>query len=180
MDRKTLIAVAVQLTSMLWVTVPPMIVASTGTVAWLETEKMDPRALFRGDYVILGYRQAQGIVPPEMAERASIEGRPVYVTFTTERPGRFVAVGLEPPRLEAGQVCIVGRVRSWPPAGRSPGGPGEGGDETNAAVDFPQIAQYFVPEGEGRELEARRGENLLARIAVDDDCDAVLLGLEPR
>jgi uncharacterized membrane-anchored protein len=47
-------------------------------------------------------------------------------------------------------------------------------------VDFPQIAQYFVPEGEGRVIEAQRGENLLARVSVSATCNAVLTGLEAR
>jgi uncharacterized membrane-anchored protein len=176
MNRKTMIAVAIQLIAMTWVVLPPMWTARTGTVAYLETEKMDPRALFRGDYVILGYKRAQEIVSGEMAQQANSENRPVYVTFTTDRPAQFVAVGLDRPEPQEGQVCIVGRVRifSWEPSG----------DGLNAvpryAVDFPQIAQYFVTEGEGRELEQARGEDLLARVAVTDDCDAVLLGLEPR
>ena len=157
---------------MLSVVLPPALLARTGEVVYLETEKMDPRALFRGDYVILGYRQAQGVVPEAMASEAVNRGRPVYVTFTTERPAQFVAVGLEPPDLEREQFCMVGRVRAW-------------AWETEAidnrrAVDFPQIAQYFVPEGEGRELEQQRGENLLARVSVNSSCDAVLLGLEAR
>ena len=157
---------------MLWVVLPPVVLARTGEVVYLETEKMDPRALFRGDYVILGYRQAQGIVPPAMANEAYNRGRSAYVTFTTERPAQFVAVGLEPPDLEPGQFCMVGRVRRWG---------WEGGDTDNRrAVDFPQIAQYFVPEGEGRELERQRGDDLLARVAVSRSCNAVLLGLEPR
>lgn len=176
MNRKTMIAVAIQLIAMTWVVLPPMWTARTGTVAYLETEKMDPRALFRGDYVILGYKGAQGIVSGELAQQANAGNRPVYVTFTTERPGRFVAVGLDRPEPPEGQVCIVGRARifSWQPV-----------DEgltavPQYAVDFPQIAQYFVTEGEGRELEQARGEDLLARVAVNDQCDAVLLGLEPR
>ena len=99
MNRKTVIAVAIQLIAMTWVVLPPIWVARTGTVAYLETEKMDPRALFRGDYVILGYKRAQEIVPTEMAQQANRERRPVYVTFTTERPGQFVAVSLPIPRI---------------------------------------------------------------------------------
>lgn len=175
MDRKTMIAVAIQLVAMLWVVAPPLWIEHTGTVAYLETEKMDPRALFRGDYVILGYRRAQDVVPADLARRAQDEGRPVYVTFTDERPGRFVAVSLERPRPEPGRVCIVGRVRV---IGRQR--PGDGPPQARSAVDFPQIAQYFVPEGEGRALEAARGENLLARVAVSGRCNAVLLGLEER
>jgi len=175
MNRKTMIAVAIQLIAMTWVVLPPMWVARTGTTAWLETEKMDPRALFRGDYVILGFKRAQGIVPGAMALQAQREHRPVYVTFTTERPGSFVDVSLERPQPREGQVCIVGRVRLMPR---------QAIDDNTArpqyAVDFPQIAQYFVAEGEGHELESARGENLLARVAVSDRCDAVLLGLEQR
>jgi hypothetical protein len=175
---------------MIWILVPPALLARTGTTAYLETEKMDPRALFRGDYVILGYRQAQGIVPAEMAAQAARERRPVYVTFTTDRPARFVAVGLERPAPAEGRVCIAGRPRiSSPPRPPRPAtsGPGAGprtqpppGEPLPVAVDFPAIAQYFVPEGEGRALEEQRGEDLLARLAVNDRCQAVLLGLEPR
>lgn len=176
MNRKTMIAVAIQLIAMTWVVLPPMWVARTGSVAYLETEKMDPRALFRGDYVILGYKRAQGVVPTEMAQQANREGRPVYVTFTTERPGQFVAVSLERPEPQAGQVCIVGRVRIF----RRERTADAGRMQQQYSVDFPQIAQYFVPQGEGRELEQARGENLLARVAISKRCDAVLLGLEPR
>lgn len=171
-DRNTQIAIAIQLIAMFSVVAPPMILARTGEVVYLETEKMDPRALFRGDYVILGYRQAQGVVPVATANEAVERGRPVYVTFTSERPAQFVAVGLEPPDLEPDQFCVVGRVRRW---GRE-----SGAIDNRRAVDFPQIAQYFVPEGEGRELEQQRGENLLARVAVNSSCNAVLLGLEAR
>ncbi len=176
MNAKTMVAVAVQLVAMTWVVVPPMWVARTGTVAWLETEKMDPRALFRGDYVILGYKRAQQIVPAELAQQANRENRPVYVVFTTDRPGQFVGVSLERPEPGADQVCIVGRVRVFGPGST----PAEAPSEPRYSVDFPQIAQYFVAEGEGRELEQARGEDLLARVSVSDRCDAVLLGLEPR
>ncbi len=173
MNRRTMIAVAISLGAMLSVALPPMMTARTGTVVYLETQKMDPRALFRGDYVILGYLRAQYIVPNQMARQAADEGRAVYVTFTTERPGQFVGVSLDRPAIEHGRVCIAGRVRRFR---RQPNGT----ETQNFSVDFPQIAQYFVPEGEGRELEQGRGEDLLARVAVSRGCDAVLLGLEPR
>ena len=121
------------------------------------------RALLRGDYVILGYRLAQGILDDEESRKAVAARRPVYVTVTTERPARFVAVGFEPPRLEAGQACLVGRARGF-----------------GGSVDFPQIAQYFVPEGEGRALESARGADLLARVATSGGCWATLMGLEAR
>ena len=163
MNRRIAFAVAIQLAIMGLVLVPPLMIRASGTVVYLETEKMDPRALFRGDYVILGYRVAQGILPQDQEQQARSKAMPVYVSVSTERPGRFLGVSFEPPAPTQGKACIVGRARGW-----------------DGAVDFPQVAQFFVPEGTGRALESTRGENLLARIAVSDGCKAVLLGLEPR
>lgn len=162
MKRGIAIAVLVQLIIMILVLVPPLMVRATGKTVYLETEKMDPRALFRGDFVILGYKIAQGILNQEQLKGLP-RSTPVYVTVTTERPGRFVAVGFEKPDLLQDQVCLIGRIRGW-----------------GGAVDFPQIAQYFVPEGTGRALESARGDDLLAKIAVAGNCKAVLLGLEAR
>lgn len=161
--RKTWLAVAVQLALMLAVLVPPLVVRATGTTVYLETDKMDPRALFRGHYVILGYQVAQGIVDAELERRSKETGKPVYVTVTTDRPARFVGVGLEKPEPGPGEVCLTGRVRGF-----------------GGAVDFPQIAQFFAPQKDAKELERQRGENLLARVRVTDGCDAVLAGLEQR
>jgi len=160
MSRRIYLAVALQMVIMGLVLVQPLMVIQSGTVSFLETEKMDPRALFRGDYVILGYTLAQGILS-KSEQRLISSGEPVYVTITTTRPARFVAVGLDKPPLAEGQACLVGRVRGF-----------------GGAVDFPQIAQYFVPEGTGRALESERGKELLAKVASNADCKAVLLGLE--
>ena len=163
MNARTAIAVGIQLAIMAMVLIPALYVRATGAIVYLETEKMDPRALFRGDYVILGYQVAQEILPKETTQDRDHRSRPVYVTVTTERPGRFVAVDFDRPHPDTDQACIVGRVRGW-----------------GGSVDFPQIAQYFVPEGTGRALEQARGDDLLAKIAVSPGCNAVLLGLEAR
>lgn len=163
MNLKPIGASLAQTLILLLVMVPPMWVKATGTVVYLETEKMDPRSLFRGDYVILGYRLAQGILSEADQRSPEHRRKPVYVTVTTDRPARFVRYTFSPPDPEPGQACLVGRVRGW-----------------NGSVDFPQIAQFFVPEGTGRQIERARGENLLAKVATSSRCNAVLLGLEPR
>ena len=161
------IAVGIQFAILCLVLVNPLLVRATGTVVYLETEKMDPRSLFRGDFVILGYQLAQDILTKEMAEEAQEFGKPVYVTMTTTRPAEYVAASFDKPELADGQACIVGRARGvWQTRGY--------------AVDFPQIAQFFVPEGEGRELEQARGDDLLAKVATSGGCNAVLFGLEMR
>lgn len=161
MTARIAAAVAVQVALILLVPIRPLWVRATGTTVYLETQKMDPRDLLRGDYVVLGYRVGQNISATQ-GEARPARG-PIYVTVTTERPARFVAASAEPPVLHDGEACLVGRQRGW-----------------NDAVDFPQIAQFYVPEGTGHAIEARRGDELLAKVAVSDGCDAVLLGLEER
>jgi len=163
MSGRIWLAIAIQILIMALVLVQPLMVSRSGSISWLETEKMDPRALFRGDYVILGYTLAQGILS-EPQQRGIDRGQAVYVTISNERPAKFVAVGLDKPTLTDDQACLIGRIRRH----------GAG------SVDFPQIAQYFVPEGEGRVLEQARGSDLLAKVASNADCKAVLLALEPR
>ena len=165
--RPTVVAVAVHLLIMIAVLLPPIAVRATGTVVYLETAPVDPRDLFRGDYVALGYRVGQGILPRASREESRRTGKPLYVTVTTARPARLLTVGFERPIPQPGQACLIGRARQeWG---------GEGG-----TVDFPQIAQFFVPEGEGQKLEESRGERLLAKVVVSRTCDAVLLALEQR
>ena len=155
--NRLLIATLTQTAMMLLVLVGPTWVSLTGKEILLETEKMDPRSLFRGDYVILGYQEAQGI----LGEGTQGRRDPVYVVFSTEQPARYLRHGFEPPTdLADNEACIVGRTRGW-----------------SESVDFPQIAQYFVPEGTGRALEDARGDNLLARVKTSDGCKAVLLEL---
>lgn len=169
MSKRLQIAIGAQLALMLLVLVQPLFVKMTGTTVYLETEKMDPRSLFRGHYVILGYQVAQGILPEDMrvnryeVDRKDQVDNTVYVVVTTDRPAQFVSVHKERPRVGSGQACIVGRVRSvW------------GGDD----VDFPQIAQYFAAKKDALELEGLRGDTLLARVKTSGGCNAVLEGLE--
>jgi hypothetical protein len=161
--RATLVAIAVHVAILALVLASPLWVRATGTLVYLETEKMDPRSLFRGHYVILGYTVAQGILEPRPKGGPGLGDNVVYVTVTTERPARFVSVGEERPQLGPGEACIVGRAR------------GSGG-----SVDFPQIAQFFAPRERAQRLEGLRGKELLAKARVSPGCNAILLGLEAR
>lgn len=173
--KSTFIAVAVHLLIIGIIPIQPLWVRATGTVVYLETEKMDPRSLFRGHYAILGYQVAQDVVPAEMAAASKESGEPVYITVSTERPGRFVAVSLDRPELRDGEACIIGRVRGWGSLGSR-----EAPEQQTQSVDFPQIAQYFASAEEAKRVESFRGDNLLAKVATSRACDAQLVGLEPR
>lgn len=172
--KGTFIAVAVHLAIIVIIPIQPLWVRATGTVVYLETEKMDPRSLFRGHYAILGYQIAQEVVSAEMAVASKETGKPLYVTVSTERPGRFVAVSLDRPELRDGEACIIGRVRGWDSLGAR-----DAAEQQLQSVDFPQVAQYFASAEEAKRVESSRGDNLLAKVATSRACNAQLVGLEP-
>jgi uncharacterized membrane-anchored protein len=98
-------------------------------------------------------------------EQAGREKKMIYVTLTQDRPAKLVSIDFKKPDLAPAQACIAARVGHW--------------TEWDKDVSFPQISQYFVPEGEGKLLE-RNLESLLARVRTTNGCNAVLLGLEPK
>lgn len=128
---------------------------------------VDPRDLFRGDYVILSYEFSR--LPPEGIEGLSQDlnrgnasewqGRTVYVSLAPEPDGkhwRAVKTSIHPPT--SGKY-IRGKIT----------GPGR--------LEY-GIEAYYLQEGRGYEYEqAVRDRRLTAEIAVTSDGQAVLRGL---
>jgi uncharacterized membrane-anchored protein len=149
---------------------------ATGTPVVLETEPIDPRSLFSGDYVRLNYRISRLDVAELAGERNFRNHEIVYVTL---RPGtpfwRAVSVCHDYPVVPAGDVAIRGQVTgvsrgSWNPETRK----WEESDSQVLAVHY-GIETYFVPEGEGRELERPKGDTkVTVRVAVDRDGKAAI------
>lgn len=134
--------------------VPYIHLVSSGTTASLETVPVDPRSVFRGDYVSLSYVVGQGIADTEPY------GEQMYVVLAPKgEVFERVSMSKDKPVLAAGQICLRGTT-------------------TYRRIDFPDIAQYFVEEGFGHELEqARNSHRLLVDIAVDSSCHAVITGV---
>ena len=158
MNRRVIILIGflLQMFAVLAVFVPPMMLRATGTRAALLTVPVDPRSLLRGDYVVLDYVAGQGL-PMDWNGYGN-----AYTYVVLEKKGETyerVRFSLELPALEEGQICLRGRP-------------------DYRRVTFTDIAQYFVPEGEGRELEqARNTRRLFVDIAADSACRAVTLGV---
>jgi uncharacterized membrane-anchored protein len=127
---------------------------ATGTPVALKAAPVDPRSLFRGDYVVLGFeigRLARSLPGVDDDHRS---GQTVYVLLQPgERYWRAVSVHDDWPSAPAGAVVIKGRIQS--------------ADSDTLNVRY-GIENYFVPEGEGRDLEQqRREEEISFVVAVD-------------
>ena len=120
----------------------------TGEEVLLKTRPVDPRDLFRGDYVILNY--VIGGVDVSDFE----EGDTVYVGLKVDENGFGDSTGAykNPPE----GLFIKGTVKK-----------GFGGSNVEYGIE-----SYFVPEGEGKVIE--RNRNLEGKVAIDKSGNAVL------
>lgn len=133
------------------------VVLREGTKVVLATAPVDPRDLFRGDYVVLRYQietislgeiETYGVVPQV--------GNTVWVRL--ERHGEFdVPVVLGSTPAPAGAVAIRGTITHIH------------GDQ--AVLDY-DINEYFIPESTGREIEWAGRVDVV--VAIDADGRAVI------
>ncbi len=111
-----------------------------------EVLPVDPRDLFRGDYVIFGYSfNSQQLIFPAGIRR----GDHVYVTLKPKEPGQWEVVKADvayPATVEAGNFVLRALVENVYPLTDSKHG------ESSGNVRY-GIESYFVPEGTGKELE---------------------------
>jgi uncharacterized membrane-anchored protein len=144
----------------------------------LQTRAVDPRDIFRGDYVILDYTIstfADGAVP---IDKDLKPGKDVFVVLDTSR--RFATatrvLATYPTSLAQDEAVIRGTV-NWMNEDVRQTTDGDCGDCTVLSVSYP-IDSYFVPEGTGVELEERRDANELGVIvALNDEGDVAIKGL---
>lgn len=134
-----------------------------------EVVPVDPRDLFRGDYVILGYAFGRGDVPvPE----GTNQGDRIYVTLKEAAPEQWEVVGTsaayEQPSDPSYVVLkgIAGYVSQLPDK-----------PQPRASVRY-GIESYFVPEGTGRTLEEQvREKRISAVLAVGSSGDVAIKAL---
>ena len=134
---------------------------------------VDPRDLFRGQYVRLGYNISR--VPVNLLEGPLPKPNAAfYVTLERKPDGAWVPIKLSRTRTaESSPDRIVLKARAM--HGRLYDNP-----NTPNAVHMVKygIESYFVPEGQGPRLEAlARDKKLATRIAVDRGGNAAIKGL---
>lgn len=144
----------------------------------LKVIPVDPRDVFRGEYVILGYdisrvpANAGGNLPPSDISR----GQAIYTTLQQGADGLWTAKALSlnyPGDVKPSDVVLKGVVSN---RFISAAGSTSGQDEM-VSIRY-GIESYFVPEGAGRALEANvRDKKIEALVAVAADGTAALKGL---
>jgi uncharacterized membrane-anchored protein len=174
-SRRTWLAigalVAGQLLALGWMVWDRVALLKNGRELVLDVVPVDPRSLFRGDYVILNTelnRFAGGKVEGAMAK-----GAPLYVTIARDTAGKWQvarAAAQRPRTVAADEVVLKARPDRWS-AGRP---------AANATVDVRYgIESYFMPEGTGMALEKEVGQKRVrAVVAVGRDGSAAIKGLE--
>jgi uncharacterized membrane-anchored protein len=118
---------------------------------------VDPRDLFRGDYVIFGYSfNSRSVVLAAGIRR----GDRVYVTLAPKEPGQWEVVKADvayPATVEAGNVVLRAVVENAYPLTDSKNG------ESSGNLRY-GIESYFVPEGTGKDLEKMVTDKKIAAV----------------
>jgi uncharacterized membrane-anchored protein len=147
----TVIGQAVLLVGMVAANAAPLVFGET---VRLKVVPVDPRDLFRGDYVVLGYdftRHPQN----------QIAGLPAVQDYSYSNDGREVFVALKP--SSQGEYYETGAVSVTRPAGQYLRGEISGWQGIRCGIEA-----WYVQEGEGRAIEQaiRSGKQVYADVAV--------------
>lgn len=141
---------------------------NAGTPILLETQPIDPRSLFSGDYVSLNYAINTLDLLHIPGDRDFKIGDKIYVTLQSGISfWEPITISKTKGDSKPGQVIIQGIIT------------GANGlqNTVNLFVVY-GIEQYFVPEGEGKELERLANNKQLSVIVKVDQCGhAAIAGL---
>ncbi|OGK54399.1 hypothetical protein A3B56_01775, partial [Candidatus Roizmanbacteria bacterium RIFCSPLOWO2_01_FULL_45_11] len=137
---------------------------------YLRTIPVDPRDIFRGDYVTLSYEISQfDNIPYEYIPFLSseghadkISGKQIYVVLEMDSTGIATARYKTLIRPEGEKLYITGTIKEY---------------EQPFAIEY-GIESYFVPEGTGKELERIRGRSLFVEVVIDKQGAAVIRGVK--
>ena len=143
-----------------------VMILRSDNVVTLQSEPVDPRDLFRGDYVTLAYAITSLSFTEINGDQTWGDGETVYVELTPEKNSwRAVAAfhAYEMPTL--GNKVIRGTISHYDAM------------RNVASVDY-GIERYYVPEGEGRTLEETRNKRALSvDVALGSDGEATIKGI---
>ena len=163
---RILIVVALQTIALGYMIVDRQATLNASRSVTLKVIPIDPRDMFRGDYVILRYSISDLDLDKLAGDNKFETGDTIFVTLEQkEQDWIAVAVGRARPFATPRGIVIKGIAR--PLNGSSDTG-------TQIAVDY-GIESYYVPEGTGRAIENERQKgDLSADIAIDNQGRAAI------
>ena len=151
--------------AMIW---PRAAILRSGQEVRLEIAPVDPRDLFRGDYVVLAYRIGTVDVPKDSTNSFK-RGQRVFVTLRPDasNKSRAVAISAERPAVSGSDIVIAGFVSSTSACPLNDAGDIDCRLRTNAIGVRYGLESYFVPQGEGKKIElmARARLEVVAAVA---------------
>lgn len=158
-----LLAAGLQSAALAYIVIDRATLIDQGREIVLDVRPVDPRSLFRGDYVILDYG---ALSRPDRALLGDLpkDTRSVYVTARMDAEGWTAAAVTEtyPESVDAEDVVLKGEMK------------GRSGQRIRYGIE-----SYFVPEGEGKRLEKLIGKGeLKVVVAVGAGGRTGIKGLE--
>ena len=141
----------------------------------LRSVPVDPRDLFRGDYVILAYPIST--VEADAAGQPAFErGERVYVSLGRDEQGFARATGVtrDWPKAGDGTVVIAGRVTSTSACATNADGDFDCSGRRNRLRIAYGLESYFVPQGEGKAIETTDKARIEVVAAVSSSGEAAI------
>ncbi len=143
---------------------------NTGTPVVLQTEPVDPRSLFMGDYARLAYLISRLRLDGEGAIDGDKDFKRHDMVWVAIQPGtdgaKAVAVHHQRSAIAPGLLALKGEVQylndnTWDRTSN------KSIKQRTLGVRY-GIEQYYVPEGTGRQVERPQGgEKVSIRVAID-------------
>ena len=146
-----------------------------GTEIRLRSVPVDPRDLFRGDYVVLSYPIST--VETDAAGKAEFErGERVYVSLGRDEQGFAKATGVSRdwPKASDGVVVIAGRVTANSACATMADGSFDCSGRRNRLRIAYGLESYFVPQGEGKAIETTDKARIEVVAAVSSSGEAAI------
>jgi uncharacterized membrane-anchored protein len=165
---RILAVVALQTVALVYMIVDRQHMLDASRVATLKVVPVDPRDLFRGDYVVLNYDISRLDVKTIEGEDTFASGDIAYVTVRKAADGDWSAVSIahKPVTASAGDIPIRATVMT----------------ADDSTVEGPSLVSltfgvesYFVPQGTGYDIERQAREHKLSvDVAVDEQGRAAI------
>ncbi|NNJ91708.1 MAG: GDYXXLXY domain-containing protein [Gammaproteobacteria bacterium] len=168
------IAITFQLAALLWMALSREYVVQTGEMVKIQTAPIDPRDLFRGDFVRLDYDFSalpSKLLAGHLLDQELKKGQALYVTLQKDSRGLVKPVSVSDMKPDGNALFVRGRlIRNWTK--------NKYGSST-LALKY-GIEQYFVEQGKGIDMENRRGRRnqlqtpMIMQVALSSSGTAII------